>query len=85
MSNIIKPAAQVRAETQKNPEFETACASVMADIEKAKAEGRYHTLFRPTHYHLAEDLKTAFQLNGYEFRPVGVVAGVYQDDLYICW
>lgn len=85
MSNIIKNAAQVRAETTKSNEFEAACAKVMADIEKARAEGRYHTLFTPSHYHLAEDLKSEFRRHGYEFRPVGMVAGVYQDDQYICW
>ena len=85
MNDIIKNAAQVRNETKKNPEFETACAHIMADIEKAKAEGRYHTLFCPRPYHMAMDLKAAFLKAGYDFRPVGMVAGVYQTDEYICW
>lgn len=85
MSNIIKNAAQVRDETAKTKEFDYACASVMADIEKAKSEGRYHTLFHPSHYHLADDVKAEFQRHGYTFRPVGMVGGVYQDDQYICW
>lgn len=85
MSNIIKNAAQVRAETKKNEEFEIACARVMADIEKAKAEGKYHTLFSPRPNHLALDIKAAFLKEGYDFRPVGMVGGVYQIDEYICW
>lgn len=81
----IKPAKQVRAETRKTAEFDTACIRVMADIEKASAEGRYHTPFDPRPNHLREDIREAFELEGYTFRPVGMVGGVMQRDVYICW
>ena len=37
---IIKPAAQMRAETKPNKEVEEACANVLRDIEKAKGATR---------------------------------------------
>ena len=83
--NGIKPALQVRAETRKTEVFETACLRVMADIEKASVEGRYHTLFDPRPNHLREDIRKAFELEGYTFRPVGMVGGIMQRDVYICW
>lgn len=81
----IKPASQVREETHKTEEFEAACFRVMADIDKASAEGRYHTLFDPRPNHLDADIQAAFKREGYEFRPVGNIAGVMQRELYICW
>lgn len=82
---IIKPANQVREETKPTQEFERACGRIMADIEKAAAEGRYNTLFDPRPNHLRNDIQTAFMREGYEFRPVGMVAGVMQRDVLICW
>ena len=84
-TTIIKPAAQVRAETKHTEEFEAACVRVMTDIQNASTEGKYHTLFSPRPYHLGNDIQTAFERAGYEFRPVGMVGGVMQRDMYICW
>ena len=84
-NQIIKPAAQVRERTQHSAEFEEACVRIMADVDKAAAEGKYHTLFVPRPNHMREDIQAAFKRQGYEFRPVGVVAGVMQRDVFICW
>lgn len=81
----IAPAAEIRERTKRTEAFEGACRKVMADIQKAAAEGRYHTMFNPMPHHLADDIQSAFEKEGYTFRAAGMVAGVLQRDKYICW
>lgn len=82
---IIKPAAQICAETPVNADFYKACDNMMGKIEKAAAEGKLATLFDPYPRGFHEDVKKAFLEAGYTFRPVGMIGGVMQDAEEICW
>lgn len=82
----IPTASQTRSETTPNEDFQKGVNSVLREIEKAKAAGKYQCNFWPyckgDHY---DSIKALFQKYGYTFRPTGYIGGVWQDTENICW
>jgi hypothetical protein len=85
---MIKPANEVRKETEKHEEYQNkltnAIISVTKDIAWASGKGLTKTCFRCP-YDIQEDVKQKFLENGYNFQPTGYVGGVLQRTEDITW
>lgn len=82
----IPTASRTRSETASNADFQKGVNSVLREIEKAKAAGKYQCNFYPyCNGDYYDSIKALFQKHGYTFRPTGYVGGVWQTTENICW
>lgn len=59
-----------------------------ADIKRAASLGRRKAIFNvheTVDDYLEPEMKNYYLKNGFFFRQVGFIGGVWQKDIYICW
>ena len=82
----IPTASRTRSETAPNADFQKGVNSVLREIEKAKAAGKYQCNFYPyCNGDYYDSIKALFQKHGYTFRPPGYFGDDSATTENICW